>query len=161
MSSINIAIFFFMIYLLTIIISLRLFKNISPTIQVCSFPILIYCLGLTVIVILKVKILFFLFSSLYWFLTISLLMVFGAVYKSISLRMMLNLLKKPNKAELYEIVLKKDIENKSYLERVNILQKKNWIKPSKNQTFVLTERGRFFAKSIGLLQALFSIKESG
>ena len=83
-------------------------------------------------------------------------MIFGAVYKSISLKMMLNLLNKPNKEEIYENILKNDIQNHSYVDRVKILVHQSWVKHSSENTFILTKKGVAFAQKIWFLQKLFS-----
>jgi len=91
-SSLTLSIAFFGAYLIIILLALRLIRGISPSVLVCGCALLVYIGGLCLIVTIGWRVNFFSFSSLYWFLTLNLLMIFGAVYKSISLRMMLNLL---------------------------------------------------------------------
>lgn len=159
--SLNIGMTFFGIYLTIILILLRIVRNISPTIIVCTSAIFVYSLGLIVISITGWHVYFFSFSSIYWFLTLTLLMIFGAVYKSISLRMMLHLLHKPDKTDFYATILQNYIKNQSYLNRIDILLEKKLIKQSGNASFNLTKRGNRFARQLWLMQKLFCIKESG
>lgn len=88
-------------------------------------------------------------------------MLFGAIYKSISLRMMLHLLNKLGKKDSYDTILENYIKNQSYSNRIDILFQKQLIKNSGANSFNLTEKGVKFAKKIALVQRIFSIKESG
>jgi hypothetical protein len=140
---------------------LRIIKKISPAVLVCGSSLLVYFLGLVLIGLNGLEINFFSFSSIYWFLTLSLLMVFGAVYKSISLRMMLHLLNRPKKSDYYDAILQNYIKDQSYTNRINILLEKEMIAESEKDTFRITKKGAFYARNLWLIQQVFSIKESG
>lgn len=88
-------------------------------------------------------------------------MIFGAVYKSISLRMMLHLLNQPEKSDYYDAILQNYIRDQSYTNRVDILIEKKMIETSGENSFSLTKKGEFFARNLWLIQQVFSIKESG
>ncbi len=88
-------------------------------------------------------------------------MVFGAVYKSISLRMMLHLLNRPKKSDYYDAILQNYIKDQSYTNRISILLEKEMIAESEKDTFSITKKGAFYARNLWLIQQVFSIKESG
>lgn len=152
---------FFAIYLITILLALRVLRKSTPTTVVCGSAVIVYMFSLIFIGSRNWQINFFSYSSLYWFLTLSLLMLFGAIYKSISLRMMLHLLNKLGKKDSYDTILENYIKNQSYSNRIDILFQKQLIKNSGANSFNLTEKGVKFAKKIALVQRIFSIKESG
>ncbi|RDI48143.1 hypothetical protein [Aquicella lusitana] len=151
----------FGIYLILTPLLLRLTRNISPSMLVCGHALLIYIFALGLIAIKGLSINFFSFSSFYWFLTLSFLMIFGAIYKSISLRMMLHLLKKPDYTDEYNEILKNYIRNQSYQNRIDILIEKEWIEKYDDVSFKLTKNGQRFARKLLMMQQLFYIKESG
>jgi hypothetical protein len=161
MFDMSLSLLLFVIYLITIMLVLRLIKKISPAVLVCSSALLVYFSGLVLIDVFDYSVNFFTFSSLYWFLTLCLLMIFGAVYKSISLRMMLHLLNQPKKSDYYDAILKNYIKDQSYTNRIGILIEKKMIAPSEKNAFSLTKKGLFFARNLSLIQQFFSIKESG
>lgn len=160
-SSLSLSILCFGIYFLFIVLALRIIRVMSPTVLVCSCAVFVYIWALILISTIGLNINFFSFSSLYWFLTLSLLMVFGAIYKSISLRMMLHLLNNPEKKDFYDAIMKNYIKDQSYLKRISILLEKKMIRKTGNASFSLTKRGNTLAKTIWLIQKIFSIKESG
>lgn len=153
--------FFFGIYVLSILLGLRLISKFSPTTIVCFNAILIYFIALACACLNKHTINFFALSSLYWFLVLSLLMYFGAIYKSISLRVMSNLLMQPEKKDLYESILRTYIKDQSYHNRVEILSTKEMIYELPNQTYALSDTGMAFVEKLIFIQRIFSIKESG
>lgn len=159
--SLSLAILFFGLYLALVLLLLRLLRTPSPALLVCGSAVCVYFFGLIYIGAQDWRILFFAFSSLYWFLTMSLIMVFGAVYKSISLRMMLHLLSQPGKTDSYEAILESYIKNQSYLQRIEILVEKKWLEKSEKSVFRLTKKGCRFAERLWLIQRIFSIQESG
>lgn len=157
----NVALICFAIYVMSILIALRTMRQISPSIIVCGNALIVYVVALISIVICRWHIHFIAFTSLYWFLTLCLLMFFGAVYKSISLKMLLHLSKKESHTDSYETILNHYIKNQSYANRVDILLEKKLISPSSDASYSLTKKGNLLAKNISRLQRVFSIKESG
>lgn len=160
-TSLNLGLLFFGVYTISIVIALRFTKKISPTLWVCSLALSVYFFALILIGILGVRIYFFPFSSFYWFLTLCLLMFFGAIYKSISLQMMLHLFNQPGKTDFYEVILERYIKDQSYINRIEILLSKKMIERQDNASFSLTKKGNSFAKHLTIIQHALSIKESG
>ncbi len=159
--SVCLAVIAFISYTLNVLIVLRLARSASPAMMVCVNAILVYVIGLLTIGFYGSHINFFTFSSVYWFFAISLLMYFGAIYKSISLRMMQHLLCKPNKSDYSDILLESYIQNQSYSQRVEILLKNGMLHKNENSTLTLTKKGNTLAKLTCVIQNIFSIKDSG
>src|ERR1017187_6855850 len=94
----------FVVYILVVLMLLRI-SSMSPAALVCIAALVLYPLTLVIPLILGTSIEFFNFSAIYWFLTALFLLAFGAVYKSISLRILLDLLERPDRSENYEAIL--------------------------------------------------------
>lgn len=152
---------FFAVFLITILVGLRQLKTMSPALFVCGSAVLVYLAALFLANFRPWQIHFFSFSALYWFLTLSLLMFFGAVYKSISLRIMLHLLNQRDKADGYDAILENYIKNQSYLQRVTILLEKKMLEEPQPGEFRLTSKGRLVARRLAWIQTVFAIKDSG
>ncbi len=150
----------FMCYIMCLLIALRIFSQISPTIIVCLLAWLVYFFGLFVASALVHPIYFFIFSATYWCFSLIFLMIFGAVFKSISLRMMQHLFHQSGKMDSYHSLLARYIKKQSYTERLKILLEKKMIEEKKS-SYYLTNKGRSIAAKIYSLQKIFSIQESG
>ena len=99
-------------------------------------------------------------SATYWFLVLCFLMVFGAVYKSISLRILADLLKQPTRSELYACILGRYIEQESYMSRLEVMMS-NGLAVRLPAGFQLTAKGRRIAAIIYTIQQAFNIQRSG
>lgn len=149
--------FLFLVLFLFFIFIVRVVKSFSPATLLCLSALGIYGAGFVFFPIFEIPIKFFAFSSSYWFFTFSMMMVFFAVYKSISLRMMLNL---ENAASSLETILSEYIQQESYTERLNILVKNKFItKTSKG--YVISSKGETYARIILSIQKIFKIEQSG
>jgi hypothetical protein len=103
---------------------------------------------------------FWAFSASYWFLTLCFLMVFGAVYKSLSLRMLLDLLEAPGRSSAKDELFARYIRDVSYRHRLEVIQESGFATRT-GEGFTLTERGRGLARIIATLQRAFAIERSG
>jgi|GEM_PF-2558660 len=160
-SSLYLSLVCFGIYVFLLISALRLIKRISPAALVCGLALIVYIGSLVFLMTHEEYIHFFTFSSTYWFLSLSLLMIFGAVYKSISLRMMLHLLNTPDKTDSYQAILEHYIKSQSYLNRFEILLEKELIESHDAHSYRLTTKGRWLANKLWFIQKTLAIKESG
>src|ERR1700722_13814356 len=147
----------FLILMCTMLILLRITKKPSPPTLFCLSSLLFYTTGKIVLIFLQIPLKFFQFSASYWFWTFSTMMVFFAVYKSISLRMMMNLQRRPS--TLNEI-LSNYIQQESYTSRIDVLVQNELIKKTSGG-YQLTLKGKRCAMIIGLVQKLFNINQSG
>ena len=85
-------------------------------------------------------------------------MGFGAVYKSISLRILLRLLERPGHAEDYAAVLARYVTDESFESRLKVMEAYGFAQFTPGG-YALTEKGRRLAQTIDWLQRLFAIKQ--
>jgi hypothetical protein len=132
----------------------------SPATLVCISALAIYPLTFAVPLVLEITIEFFLFSATYWFLTANFLLAFGAIYKSISLKILLDLLEQPKRTESYEAILARYIFKESFENRLEVMRRAE-LATARDGNYELTEKGRAMASYISLLQRIFAIKQTG
>ena len=99
-------------------------------------------------------------SAIYWFMVLCFLMGFGAIYKSISLRILATLLSRRDWREEYQAILDQYVRQDSYHDRLQILVKEGFAIRDQ-QKFTLTARGRRIARTVLALQRAFQIEKSG
>jgi hypothetical protein len=97
---------------------------------------------------------------LFCFLTVSYLMVFGAVYKSVSLRMLLDLLHAPSHRLAKKELNRKYIEQESFEGRINVMLSQG-LADRRDGKLLLTAKGRRVARVTHGLQRTFGIHKSG
>jgi hypothetical protein len=149
--------FLFLILFFVFLIVSRVAKSRSPATILCLSSLSVYGVGLLFFIALNIPVKFFEFSSSYWFFSFSMMMVFFAVYKSISLRMMLDL---ENKPATLELILSEYIQQESYKERLNILIQNGFVDGAP-QGYQLSLKGKKYATVILYIQKIFSINQSG
>ena len=88
------------------------------------------------------------------------LMAFGALYKSISLRILLDLLDRPGHAGLYSAILARYVAAESFENRLTVMQENGFAVPTP-AGYALTDKGRRLAGLVGVLHRLFAIERSG
>lgn len=157
MSSITYGFIFFLLLMITFLVLSRTVKTRSPATILCLSSIIVYFLGIVCLIVLKIFFKFFEFSSSYWFFTFSMMMVFFAVYKSISLKMMLNL---KNSPATLDQILSNYIQQESYKVRLNILLDNGFAEKS-SEGYQLTLKGQRYAMIVSAVQKIFSIQKSG
>jgi len=99
-------------------------------------------------------------SATYWFLALCFLTAFGAIYKSISLRILLDLLNRPDRSERLEAILDRYVRRESYQARLSILVA-DGLATQETAGFRLTPKGRRIAALVRALQRFFRIERSG
>ncbi len=149
----------FVVYILVVLMLLRI-SSMSPAALVCISALVLYPLTLVIPLILGTSIEFFNFSAIYWFLTALFLLAFGAVYKSISLRILLDLLERPDRSENYEAILARYIFKDSFENRLEVMRKAG-LAMLKESDIELTAKGRTIVAYIFLLQRIFAIEQTG
>ena len=98
--------------------------------------------------------------AVFCFLAICYLMIFGAVYKSVSLRMMLDLLRAPAQRMSAEELFRRSINSESFQARIQVMIAQGLATQSA-AGFALTPKGRGIARGTRMLQCLFGIQTSG
>jgi predicted transcriptional regulator len=94
------------------------------------------------------------------FLALIYLMVFGATYKSISLRILLDLFKAPEKKLLADELFSSYVEQESFQARIKVMIEQGLASQSR-EGIRLTKKGHRIAGAVESIQRLYNIKTSG
>lgn len=152
--------FGFALYLVAVALSLRIAPRVGPALLVIAVTFPIWLVALTALLSMGMRANFWTYTTSYWFFALCFLMAFGAVYKSISLRILLDLSQKPGRSDSYSSVLARYIVEESYQNRLIVIQDKRLATRTGNG-FVLTQRGRRVVRLIRAVQHVFGITRSG
>lgn len=147
----------FLIYAGAVAIPLRL--RLDPTAVVMGVIPVAWVGALAVLLGAGHKVNFWVFSAGYCFFVLGFLMAFGAIYKSISLRILLHLSRQPDHSDDFESLSRGTLDE-SFRNRLAIIEEKRYAVRQGN-AFALTERGARIARSAGRLQRIFGIARSG
>ncbi|MDP2620065.1 MAG: hypothetical protein Q8P46_07795 [Hyphomicrobiales bacterium] len=115
---------------------------------------------LAVVLVLGVPASFWALSISYWFVAVSFLMLFGAVYKSISLRMILNLYERPARSAPEDAVKSGYVEADSFESRLAVMVRSGFVEEVAGG-YLLLPKGRRVAGVAAALQKAFAIERSG
>ena len=148
-----------LLWLAVIVVLLRLSKR-SPALIVVLSAALVYLAVLFAALALAQRVAFWPFSAAYGFLTLCVLMLFGALYKSVSLRMLGDLSLAVGHALPEQELLARYIEEDSFGRRVAILLKEGHALRTA-EGLKLSPKGRRIAAGIYRLQQAFAIRASG
>jgi hypothetical protein len=111
-------------------------------------------------VVVRPVILFWPLFASYSLLSLTFLLAFGAVYKSISLRILSDLLQRPERSDDYQAILARFIEDESYGARLSLLVSEG-LAEREDSRFRLTPKGWRLAKVVSSVQRFFAIRSSG
>ncbi|MCW4116987.1 hypothetical protein NPA31_018670 [Aurantimonas sp. MSK8Z-1] len=150
----------FLLYLATIMLRLRLSKAARPSATVVTSAALVCLVALALCLLFGDAVPFWSFAATYGFLTLCFLMVFGAVYKSISLRILLDLSRRPGHRDGYDAVMARYIVEESYQSRLSVILENGYATVNSGH-YALTERGRRLATAVRGVQRVFNIETSG
>jgi hypothetical protein len=150
----------FVIYVATVAVTLRQSWVRSPARVAVGSALLVYVAVLGATMALGRGGNFWTLSILFWFPTLVFLMGFGAVYKSISLRILLHLLGRPGQRELYSAVLALCVEAESFEKRLDVMRE-NGFATLTPAGYALSDKGRRLTQVTAALQKLFAIERSG
>ena len=148
-----------LLWLAVLLVLLRVVSR-SPAIIVIGSAAAIYVAVLAASAAMPVRVAFWPLSAAYGFLTLSLLMLFGALYKSVSLRMLGDLSKTEDHSLPERELLARYIEEDSFGRRVAILLEQGMAERTV-AGLRLSSKGRRIAAGIHLLQRAFGIRASG
>jgi len=149
----------FLLYLGVVPLILRIRLGGEPAVIVAIAAVALWVLSLAALLAAGQELNFWAFSTSYWFLALCFLMAFGAIYKSISLRIVAHLLECPNQGETYAKV-KRLVLEESYQERLGIIVAKRYADRTGDR-FLLTAKGSYIARWARFLQTIFLIARSG
>ena len=150
----------FTAYVGTVLVMLRVSHRTTPALVVTASSLVVYVTMIAVAASLGRPVLFWPASATYWFLAACFLMGFGAIYKSISLRILLDLLNRPGRADRYEGILNRYVQEESYQRRLSVLQEAG-LAIRGAAGYEVTPKGRRLAAVVDALQRLFRIESSG
>jgi hypothetical protein len=148
-----------LLWLAAVLVLLRVMRR-SPAVIVVGTAALVYLALLVASLALPMWVAFWSFSAAYGFLTLSLLMVFGALYKSVSLRILGDLSEVAGLTLPEKELLARYIEEESFDRRVAILLEQGYAERAADG-LRLSNKGRRIAAAIRLLQRAFTIRASG
>jgi hypothetical protein len=149
----------FMTYLLCACWLLRIWPG-KPAQVVINLAVAAYPAVLLVAILLGGRISFWIYSAIYSSLTLIFLMAFGAIYKSISLRILLDLYNSPNRAERYDAILNRLVQEESFGARLDVMQSSGFVRRVGDR-YVLQDKGDRLARRVRALQDVFGIERSG
>jgi hypothetical protein len=147
------------LWLAVVLVLLRVSKR-SPALIVIGSAVLVYVALLTASPAMLQRLAFWPFSAAYGFLTLCLVMLFGALYKSVSLRMLGDLSKVAGHALPEQELLARYIEEDSFGRRVAILLEQGHAERTADG-LKLSSKGRRVAAAIHGIQEAFAIRASG
>ncbi|HVS26502.1 MAG TPA: hypothetical protein VHE58_04295 [Burkholderiales bacterium] len=150
----------FTAYLVLTACLLRLLQRKAPALVAITASILVYMVVLLFAILSGRVVMFWYLSATYWFLVLCFLVMFGAVYKSISLRILFDLLNQPTRSELYARILERYIQQESYMSRLQVMMS-DGLAVQLPTGFQLTEKGHRIAATIHAVQQAFNIQRSG
>jgi hypothetical protein len=147
------------LWLAVVLVLLRVSKR-SPALIVIGSAVLVYVALLAASPAMLQRLAFWPFSAAYGFLTLCLVMLFGALYKSVSLRMLGDLSKVAGHALPEQELLARYIEEDSFGRRVAILLEQGHAERTADG-LKLSSKGRRVAGAIHAIQEAFAIRASG
>jgi hypothetical protein len=149
----------FALYLAAIAVALRQMRVLSPACITVAAALLAYVCILFLAAVSSVRANFWILSVIFWFPTLVFLMGFGAVYKSVSLRMLLDLRQRPLHTGMRSAILAGYVAE-SFERRLEVMRE-NRLAVRGPAGYMLTGRGAALAAVIIALQRLFAIERSG
>ena len=132
----------------------------SPATLVCAAGVGVYVARLAVSTATADEIAFWPFTALFWFLFLIFLVFFLVVYRSVSLRLLSELLDRPGHREAYDALLDDYLRLETLEARLGLLIETG--NAGRTEAGLqLTDRGRRNGRFVATLQRLFRIEFSG
>jgi hypothetical protein len=150
----------FAAYLLLVLVLLRVLNRVAPSLVVTVSSFVAYVATLAAAVVFRSYVWFWPLSATYWFLALFFLMIFGAIYKSVSFRILLDLSQRPRRTDRYDSVLSRYVEQESYQNRLRVMVTAG-LAVRRAADLELTPKGRRLAGAVARIQALYKIERSG
>jgi hypothetical protein len=150
----------FLAYLAVVLLLMRLARNVAPAVLVVGTAALMSAVTVMGAMLVSKVVLVWPLMACYWLLALGFLLAFGAVYKSVSLRIIGDLVGRPSRSDRYEAILERYIEEESYRSRLAVLLGEG-LAVREGSGFRLTDQGRRIARVVDGVQRLFNIRHSG
>ena len=160
MNSYSIGIISFILFMIILIGYTNLKKKVPIFRVILVFSFIPYILTLFLYYFMSYNLYFWSYTLLYCFLNILSYFVFYALVKSVSVRILIDLLSTSNFLLTYNAILDDYILKDSFSRRIDLLIENGMISMSSNN-LILTKKGKNFIFIIIVIQKLFQIKFSG
>lgn len=147
-------------YFLAVLVLLRAIPDRSAVRVVVLAAVVFVPLSIIVLILAGLKANLWSFAVSYCFFALGFLLAFGAIYKSISLQIMMDLLKMPAHSNAMDAIEREYLTEDSFQDRLAAVQK-NGLVNRVGAKFDLTPNGRSLARWIRYVQRLFNITKSG
>lgn len=150
----------FMLYAFATCLAVRLSPDRSPAVLVIALACLFTLASLPAGALAPVEGNYWRALTAFTFLTLCHLIIFGITYKSISLRILLDLSQAPSTRLPADLVFSRYIERESFAARIQVMTTQGLASHSLDG-ITLTPKGHRLAASAELLQRLYDIQISG
>jgi hypothetical protein len=154
------AVAWFALFVLALRTMVRAFPRHSPAAIAMGSACLFLAASLPVAALLPVSANYWRSLAVFGFLTVCCLMVFGAAYKSISLRVLLELSRAPSRRVETRQLLQRYIEGESFEARIGAMTGQG-LADKVGEGIGLSRTGRRLAVATDRIQRLYRIEESG
>ena len=144
-------------YVISAVIALRLRQNFSPiSIVLMAFlpPYAIYLLFVDGLDLVQ-------YTATYFFGSMLFLFFWGGLFKSISVRILCDLMDGAGKPLSVKNIYEKYLLTESFKGRLEILIQSNYLVLEDDKTYKLTVVGRKFVQRVKVLQKIYKINASG
>lgn len=148
------------IYILTLLIMLRLQRRVDPMFTVLIVAFAAYACLFSLLIAAGQIVNFWTFSTSYWFFVLTFLMAFGAIYKSLSLQIILQLSRRPRYRESVELLKLQYVFGRSYSDRLTLIVE-HGLATETARGLLLTKEGKALANRMRAVQRIFGIARSG
>src|SRR5437667_3230713 len=149
-----------MLYAFATCLALRLSPGRSPAVLIVALACLFTLASLPAGALVPVEANYWRALTAFSFLTLCHLMIFGVTFKSISLRILLDLFQAPSARLPTDLVFSRYIEGESFAARVQVMITQGLASLSRDG-IILTPKALSLAASAELLQRLSRIQISG
>jgi len=150
----------YVLYAVAAFLAVRLSPNRSPALLVMLLACLFTLASAPAGAVTHIEANYWRALVVFLFLVLCHLMIFGAAYKSISLRILLDLYRTPSRKLPAGLVFSRYIEQESFTARIQVMITQGLASYSPDG-IILAPRGQRLAAAAGLLQRLYDIKTSG
>lgn len=150
----------FVLYALAVFIGVRLWPRRSPAIIAVGTALLAAVFSLPAAHLLRIDANYWRSLFVFAFFSIVYLMAFGAVYKSISLRMLLDLSRAPARRMRADDLFSHYVGRESFQARIEVMVAQGYAKRSSGG-IQLTPKGHRLAVAVESIQGIFRIASSG
>lgn len=127
---------------------------------VISGSVVVWLLALVLLVAAGHTVNFWVYGTGYWFCSLCFLVAFGAIYKSLSLRILLDISERPGRTDSYERIFAQYVGRESFENRLQVIER-NGLAVCSGCRFSLTACGKRLIGAIRAVQRTFGISKRG